>query len=416
MTLYLLVAVEGLEKTMGFTAESREAMNQTTKNWYRRILKKPAGKTRLILPATPAMLREDSPDLYAKLYENDEPSSTLNVLIPAAAMEKLRGSTRMRRPKTQIYPLIPSSWGGTGRRQHGSGNLSLCNRPREAEPPNSSECGTVATRRQNARMPSCFTGFASQGFRSNLQRQSSMLEQMAIQSREQELETREKELQRKESLLAIADKERDKVSEGAVPVGASIATMSPEEIQSHIDTAIKNKKLKKAASKAKGKKKAASKAKGKKKKDDEEDDAENDDDEEDSEENGDDEKDEEDEEDEESPVAEVVVPPAKKHKGSHVKAKADASKPKAKSVAKKAVGKVAKKLADETKEIVVKKPIAPPGVTVSHEASRGQVRIRIVGEPLQSFKGTLETTSPKIKKHVKAVFKRLGFPVPAAFV
>ena len=123
MTLYLLVVVEGLEKTMGFTAESRGAMNQTTKIWYRRILKKPAGKTRLILPATPAMLREDSPDLYAKLYENDEPSSTLNVLIPAAAMEKLRGSTRMRRPKTQIYPLIPSSWGGAGRCQHGSGNL-----------------------------------------------------------------------------------------------------------------------------------------------------------------------------------------------------------------------------------------------------------------------------------------------------
>ena len=124
MTLYLLVAVEGLEKTLGFTSESREAMIVTTKAWYRRILKKRVGsKERLILPATPEMLKESSPDLYAKLYESDEPSTTLLSLIPSASLEKLRGNTRMRRPKSQSYPSIPDSWSGGG----GNMRMTMCN-------------------------------------------------------------------------------------------------------------------------------------------------------------------------------------------------------------------------------------------------------------------------------------------------
>ena len=63
-----------------------------------------------------------------------------------------------------------------------------------------------------------------------------------------------------------------------------------------------------------------------------------------------------------------------------------------------------------------KESFLPPGVNVSNEASRGQVRVRIDGEPSVSFKGDVKTATPGIKKHVKSVFKRLGIPVPAAFV
>jgi hypothetical protein len=105
MAIYMLVATEGLEKTLSFTAESRHGMLLTTKAWFRRIVKNMTAPTSIIgrLPHTTEDLRLAHPSLYTDLYQTDPPSQALARLLDPISLEQLRGTTRMRKPKQTMF-------------------------------------------------------------------------------------------------------------------------------------------------------------------------------------------------------------------------------------------------------------------------------------------------------------------------
>ena len=108
LAILMLIGTEGIEKAVAFSLESRAAMIETCKAWFRKaVAKMPAPAPWVTqLPDSPADLKVSHPDLHEAIYSTDPPAK---LSVDHVHLEMMRSSTRCRKMKSRSFASLPQT-------------------------------------------------------------------------------------------------------------------------------------------------------------------------------------------------------------------------------------------------------------------------------------------------------------------